>query len=250
MQQVVDTLPEQRAIEIFRPFGPTIIKTKIPDALQASMCALFEQNNHAADHSKYLAGNMQREFTIDDSVMDAEATQSFVQMLADGSADLYQESKFVQWAATRDVVTQAHKQLVESRINDMNLTCAIHQAWGNISVSGDWNPIHSHTGAISGVGYLRLPDNIHSEWAAEDHDPSAAMIQFTDGRPSTLSMHNVRHKPAVGDIYFFPSWLLHEVYPFRSSGERWSFSFNTTVENLIADVDLTDEDKDLIRNAG
>ncbi len=36
-----------------------------------------------------LAGNMKREFTIDQNVLDDNAAQGFVQMLADGSAELY-----------------------------------------------------------------------------------------------------------------------------------------------------------------
>jgi len=33
-------------------------------------------------------------------------------------------------------------------------------------------------------------------------------------------------KPEVGDFYLFPSWLAHQVYPFRSDGERRSMAFN------------------------
>jgi uncharacterized protein (TIGR02466 family) len=249
MQEVVDSIQEQREISIIRPFGPTIIKGKIPTMVQQQLCKIFEHAFDADDHSLFLAGNMKREFTLNETAFGNEDAQPFVQMLADGSADVYRESKQLQWLNTRDVVTDAHRELVDARIDDMNLSCVIHEAWGNISVAGDWNPIHSHTGAISGVGYLRLPDTIEHEWSQEDHDPSAAMIQFTDGRPANLNMHNVRMKPAVGDIYFFPAWLLHEVYPFRSTGERWSFSFNTTVENLNQDMTLTDTDKEMIRGA-
>ena len=32
-----------------------------------------------------------------------------------------------------------------------------------------------------------------------------------------------------------------------SEGERWSFSFNTTIENLIDDTELTISDKKIIK---
>ena len=109
--------------------------------------------------------------------------------------------------------------------------------------------MHTHTGLISGVGYLRLPDTIEEEWQREDHDPSAGMIAFMNGNSQNLMTNVLRIKPEVGMIYFFPAWLLHEVYPFRSTGERWSFSFNTTIENLNADIDLTNEDKIAMQEA-
>ena len=194
-----------------------------------------------------LAGNMIREFTIDDTVLDATQAQRFVQMLADGSAEVYKAGKTVRWENTKRYVTQRHIDLVDERMNNMQLSCAIHSSWGNISVAGDFNPSHSHAGMISGVGYLRLPDDIEQEWESEDHDPSVGMINFVNGSNLPLDSNTTRFKPAVGDIYFFPAWLIHEVYPFRSKGERWSFSFNTTIENLNEDTELTNADKKIIK---
>ena len=168
-------------------------------------------------------------------------------MLADGSAEVYKAGKTVRWENTKRYVTQRHIDLVDERMNNMQLSCAIHSSWGNISVAGDFNPSHSHAGMISGVGYLRLPDDIEQEWESEDHDPSVGMINFVNGSNLPLDSNTTRFKPAVGDIYFFPAWLIHEVYPFRSKGERWSFSFNTTIENLNEDTELTNADKKIIK---
>ena len=96
-------------------------------------------------------------------------------------------------------------------MNNMQLSCAIHSSWGNISVAGDFNP--TVAGMISGVGYLRLPDNIEQEWENEDHDPSVGMINFVNGSNLPLDSNTTRSQVAVGDIYFFPAWLIHEVYP-------------------------------------
>ena len=73
------------------------------------------------------------------------------------------------------------------------------------------------------------------------------MINFVNGSNLPLDSNTTRFKPAVGDIYFFPAWLIHEVYPFRSKVERWSFSFNTTIENLNEDTELTNADKKIIK---
>ena len=100
---------------------------------------------------------------------------------------------------------------------------------------------------------VQPPDNIEQEWASEDHDPSAGMITFIDGRGNNLVCSHVRRKPVVGEIYFFPAWLMHYVSPFRSAGERWSFSFNINIQNLNRDLTLSSEQKKELkakRNAG
>ena len=51
-----------------------------------------------------------------------------------------------------------------------------------------------------------------------------------------------------GDIFVFPAWLPHSVHPFRSKGERWSFSFNVDVENRNIDLQLTDLEKQELKN--
>ena len=247
MQTATDIQRGIDSFEVLRPFGPCIVKARIPEQVQKDLIQLFEKNGEAKDHSMELAGNMIREFTIDDSVLNPEQAQRFVQMLADGSAEVYKAGKTVRWENTKRYVTQRHIDLVDPRMNNMQLSCAIHSSWGNISVAGDFNPSHSHAGMISGVGYLRLPDDIEQEWENEDHDPSVGMINFVNGSNLPLDSNTTRFKPAVGDIYFFPAWLIHEVYPFRSKGERWSFSFNTTIENLNEDTELTISDKKIIK---
>ena len=43
--------------------------------------------------------------------------------------------------------------------------------------------------------------------------------------------HTFQATPRVGDIYLFPSWLSHMVYPFRTQNEeRRSVSFNVQVK--------------------
>ena len=59
---------------------------------------------------------------------------------------------------------------------------------------------------------------------------------YTDFRYGTIGLNcanNIKVKPKVGDIYIFPNWLDHSVYPFRSKykkpdikGERRTFSLN------------------------
>ena len=51
-----------------------------------------------------------------------------------------------------------------------------------------------------------------------------------------LSDSIYNHQPKVGDVILFPHYLMHTAYPFKSSGERRSFSFNLEVDSKIANV--------------
>ena len=139
------------------------------------------------------------------------------------------------WENVKRTAVEKHKEIIESRIQDMNLSCVIHQSWGNVSVSGDWNPTHSHTGMISGVGYLRLPDDIDKEWEDDykDHFPSNGHINFSYGVDNKYGCANMLIKPRVGDFFVFPNYLFHCVYPFYTKGERRSFSMNMTFYKQI-----------------
>jgi len=48
------------------------------------------------------------------------------------------------------------------------------------------------------------------------------------------SIHN--HQPKTGDVILFPHYLMHTAYPFKSNGERRSFSFNLEIDQKIANV--------------
>jgi hypothetical protein len=52
-------------------------------------------------------------------------------------------------------------------------------------------------------------------------------IQFIAGTGQSFCSNNIQFAPKVGDLYLFPSWLHHTVYPFRTPNEeRRSISFN------------------------
>jgi len=51
-----------------------------------------------------------------------------------------------------------------------------------------------------------------------------------------LSDSIYNHQPKVGDVILFPHYLMHTAYPFKSTGERRSFSFNLEIDSKIANV--------------
>ena len=67
-----------------------------------------------------------------------------------------------------------------------------------------------------------MPETIQKDKEKE----YAGWIEFMYGE--NLNLINNKHavKPEVGQIFMFPSWLQHTVYPFRGKGIRRSLSFN------------------------
>ena len=61
-------------------------------------------------------------------------------------------------------------------------------------------------------------------------------IDFINGNKMFLSDSIYNHKPKVGDVILFPHYLMHTAYPFKSKGERRSFSFNLEIDKKIANV--------------
>jgi hypothetical protein len=67
-------------------------------------------------------------------------------------------------------------------------------------------------------------------------DSTNGSIDFVHGSRMFLNKSILNHKPKVGDLLFFPNYLMHTVYPFSSEGERRSFSFNVEIDRGIANI--------------
>jgi hypothetical protein len=94
------------------------------------------------------------------------------------------------------------------------------------------SPVHFHSGDLSGVLYLKVPD-IANEQMEESKTyisgRQAGYINFIHGGRQQFSRSIISFKPRVGDFYVFPGWVLHGAEPFRGRGERRSLAFNAFV---------------------
>ena len=110
---------------------------------------------------------------------------------------------------------------------------SIKNFWIVRQFNNEYNPIHYHDGHISGVGYLKIP-----KFVPKGHKKSKidGTIDFINGNKMFLSDSIYNHQPKEGDVILFPHYLMHTAYPFKSSGERRSFSFNLEIDKKIANV--------------
>ena len=247
--------PKENKVDysVFKPFGTHIVKGRIPEDVILLLCNYFEEMRAMThipddiDNSYNLAGNQDKEFYITAKGLGNKA-DNFVQMLSDLGGQFYLSHLDMTYKRMKDIVTPLHREILDRHLDNIQLSATLRDAWGNIAVAGDVNPVHHHTGMLSGVGYLKVPDDIEEEWLLEDHDPSSGIIHFWDGRPAAFAPHFYKAKPRVSEIFVFPAWLPHSVHPFRSKGERWSFSFNLDIENKNIDIQLTDLEKSELKN--
>jgi uncharacterized protein (TIGR02466 family) len=93
----------------------------------------------------------------------------------------------------------------------------------------EYNPVHHHTNAtVSGVMYLNVPKFEKRDiYGKKDLDGNIEFI-YHAAAEDHFSMEQGAYsvQPKEGDIFLFPSYLLHTVYPFLGKGERRSVSFN------------------------
>ena len=98
----------------------------------------------------------------------------------------------------------------------------IDSCWVVRQYESEYNPVHSHNGDVSGVLYLKFPQDRKS-----GKDGS---ITFVNSPTFFLNRGHLTLIPEIGSIFLFPSYVLHTVYPIRENQEeRRCIAFNATL---------------------
>ena len=206
--------------DIYQPFGPSILKTTLPRSyvnllnVEADKILYDEKLSKEHDWSHNLAGNVKKEIAIDHNKI-VGLPEFFITM-----AKVY------------------YKHTINKEPADGSKVS--FRVWVVSQYKGDFNPVHIHDANLSGVAFLKIPPKFEEEYKAEDHHPTAGCLEFLGSVPNHFARHSYIVKPQVGDFYLFPSWLTHQVYPFRSEGERRSLAFNVhfTMDSPVKGVNV------------
>ena len=196
---------QEISYDIYQPFGPSILKVRMPQAYvnlfnaEADRILYDKKLSKKYDWSHNLAGNVKKEIAIDHNKI-----KGFPDFLVTMS-DQYLTKVLPEWTTNAKVS---------------------FRVWVVSQYAGDFNPVHIHDANLSGVAFLKVPSGFKEEYEKEDHHPTAGCLEFLGSIPNHFARHSYVVKPEVGDFYLFPSWLAHQVYPFRCEGERRSMSFN------------------------
>jgi len=208
-----EALDDGRQMELFSPFGPMIARLRAPAALVESINRYMDRRiaAHEGPAGAQTESGRLGHFSLDE-----------IFLKEGGEASL--ASQTARWIAAY-LGFADDRELTRVRFENF---------WMVRHFPGTFSPVHFHSGEISGVLYLKIPDSIASQ--AEEERSSyisarrAGYITFLIGGKQRFSKSIISFKPAVGDFYIFPGWLLHAVEPFEGAGERRSMSFNAFVD--------------------
>jgi len=193
-------------MKIQSPFGPKLAIIKIPKKIvmkinnEVDNILKDKSKIKKSDYSKKLVGEVKQEL---------ELSKNFVNKYLINFLKIN----------VKNFIKQSSKKNIKN-IQLKNL-------WVVRQFKNEYNPIHYHSGSISGVGYLKMPKNLTK---GKKKTKTNGTIDFIHGSRSLLNKSIFNHKPKVGDMIIFPNYLMHTAYPFNVDGERRSFSFNLEID--------------------
>ena len=199
-------------MKVLSPFGPKIAIIKIPNNIinkinqEVDKILGDEKKLKKSDYSKKLVGQVKQEIKLD--------------------------NKFVKNNILK-FITINIKKYIKIGTNRNVKKISLKSLWVVRQFKNEYNPIHFHSGNISGVGYLKIPKNINK---SRKRLKTNGTIDFINGTKSFLSNSLFNHNPKVGDMILFPNNLMHTAYPFKREGERRSFSFNIDIDKKTFDI--------------
>ena len=199
-------------MRVFNPFGPKIAIIKIPKKIinqinkEVDLIVSNKSRLKKSDYSRNLVGQVKQEIKLSNKFVNKHIL------------------KFIKLNIRRYIKKCINKNV--KKINLLNL-------WVVRQFKNEYNPIHFHSGNISGVGYLKIPKNITK---SRKRLKTNGTIDFIHGSKSFLNNSLFNHNPKVGDMILFPNYLMHTAYPFKRDGERRSFSFNINIDKKTFDV--------------
>tara|TARA_B110000008_G_scaffold264433_1_gene288696 strand:- start:52 stop:669 length:618 start_codon:yes stop_codon:yes gene_type:complete len=199
-------------MEIIKPFGPSIAKVNIPEEIILNMNNYVEEiivnkkKSEDLDFGKNLAGNVQQEFRLDVEFMKGNNWAEFL------------GKSCQKWLLEGHNISLKKFEIISS--------------WIVRQFKNEYNPIHYHGGQISGVGYLKVPKDMGTTIQKNKKIQHNGKLILIDGSKKFLCSPTYVITPKVGEFYFFPSYMMHTVYPFSdSSEERRSVSFNAKIDD-------------------
>ena len=204
---------DENKLNIIKPFGPAIAKVKMPEKIinalndHVDKIVNNEELSKKFDNGKYLAGNVKQELSLSKEISEESGWSSF---LAN---------------STRAWI----KFCLGKNIKEFH----IYNSWIVRQFSNEYNPVHWHSGHISGAGFLKVPSTFGETFQKDKKNLNGKLV-LIHGSKSFLCNAKYEIIPEVGDFYIFPHYLMHTVYPFKDTNdERRSISFNAKVDDNI-----------------
>ena len=202
-------------IQIIKPFGPSILKTTIPNEILNKLNNYIEKTvadkkkTNELDYGQNSAGDVTQGFNL--------------------------EKKFVKECGWLSFLASCVKEWIKNDQKKDITKFSIINSWVVRQFKDEYNPIHWHGGHISGVGFLKVPQTFGNHIQEKrGREYVGGKLDLIHGSRQFANNSIFRITPKVGDFYFFPNYLMHSVYPFyKKNEERRSISFNALIDENI-----------------
>lgn len=200
---------------LLRPFGPTIFHTQMSDENFELLKTAVDSDRDGRDARDNLAGNLSKSNWLDS--VDSSVIEEI-------------KERCGAYLCAFDNHTPEASELYAKQVE-------LESIWANYQKANEWNPPHNHTGDLSFVIYIDNP--IDYEWekkheTQQGNSSTAGLISFRYGEMAPFNDNKFTHKPTNGEMFIFPAWLEHLVYPFNQPDiERISVAGNAIYKHNI-----------------
>ena len=220
----------ENKVTITRPFGPKIGVVKLPKEIVTKLINITDRlitDKKRENYGCALVGQIKEEVRISNELLEKENLYNiFQQYLGD----------YIAYCLKESCIHYNNKHTLEVAVTDM---------WFNEMKAGEYNPAHFHTKCyVSSVLYLKIPKN-RPKRNIECKEDKDGTINFIDRSvsPDLLQSGMLSIQPQEGEMYIWPSSLLHCVYPFLGDEVRRSIAWNGVYR-------LVDDEKGVILLGG
>ena len=205
-------------VEIIKNLGPSVLKAKIPIDIVNKLNTYIDEviqnreKSKSLNYGEHLVGDVTQEFKLEKKIVI--------------------ESGFLNFLANRV------KKWIEIETEKKISKFLIKESWVVRQFQNEYNPVHWHSGHISGAGFLKVPKILGKHVQnKKDKMYRGGHLQLVHGARMFMCKSTLNIIPEVGDFYFCPNYLMHTVYPFKDSNEeRRSISFNADIDEDIYNV--------------
>ena len=209
------------AIKSYQPWSTPVLHTTLPVILLNELIQLTDlitKDKERESMNEGLVGEIEDEWVIDPILLTNISFKPFIDQLCWEYCKVFASQFAVEYIVPLPMIS------MKKMIKNIKIT----SAWFNNQKDNEYNPLHNHSGYLSGILYLKIPKYLPSR----KHKNTDGSISFHTNSCETegvMTQSSLAIFPKVGDIFLFPSVLKHQVYPFRTKdgrGIRRSMSFN------------------------
>ena len=220
-------------MKFFNPFGPYILHSEIDEESRKNSLDLILQldkgikNDTIKSEGNIISGDDRISSYEENSISNGTMkriplTPDFPigNMIRSFTTDYFKQFEILNPFYDDSGSIIKHKDFTDCEIHEP----FIHSAWYVIMESGDFQILHEHNAptpyiVMSGAIYLDIPKDIKT--------PQGNLNFTLNSHDAPLHNAHWSITPKNGDVYVWPAWLKHFVYPFRSKEKRIMISFNT-----------------------